>query len=82
MTADSIPLFPVAQLTVGPVPRLGLVVIRPDFLTTLMDRPQDAQQGRTYALTPLQAQHLVQQIQSALATLQNAPSQDAQGPKH
>ena len=82
MTQDNIPLFPVAQLTVGPVPRLGIIVIRPDFLTTLMDQPKDAQTGRTYALTPVQARYLAEQIQQALATLENAAPPDGAGPTH
>lgn len=80
--SDEIPLFPVAQLTVGPVPRMGLVVIRPDFLTTLMQQPEEAQQGRTYALTPVQAHYLVDQIQRALAILETSLSPDGGSPRH
>ncbi|MEC5213298.1 hypothetical protein RCH06_001844 [Polaromonas sp. CG_9.5] len=73
---EEIPLFPVATLTVGPVPRMGIVVMRPDFLTTLMQSPAQAQPGRTYALTVPQAHYLVEQIQKSLAMLENSPSPD------
>lgn len=80
--SDEIPLFPVAKLTVGPVPRMGLVVIRPDFLTTLMQRPEEAQQGRTYALTPVQARYLAEQIQKSLVTLETSAPPDGGSPRH
>lgn len=75
MKEDNIPLFPVAELTVGPVPAYGIVVIRPDFLTHMTQRPEQAQQGRTYALTPTQARFLVSRLQKALATLENVAPQ-------
>lgn len=64
------PLFPVAKLTIGPVPRLGIIVIRPDFLTNLSQTPEQCQPGRTYALTAEQARYLVQKIQQALHALE------------
>ena len=77
---EEVPLFPVAALTVGPVPRMGIVVIRPDFLTTLMQSPAEAQLGRTYALTTQQAHYLVEQIQKSLAILETASPPDGVHP--
>ena len=82
MTQQDIPLFPVAAVTVGPVPRMGLVVMRPDFLTTLMDKPEDAQHGRTYAMTPVQVRDLVQLLQSALRKLDESPPPTGLGTQH
>ena len=80
--SEEIPLFPVAGLTVGPVHAHGIVVIRPDFLSNLTQRPEEAHQGRTYALTPPQARYVVEQIQKALAALESGPLPGAGLPKH
>lgn len=82
MQTDDTPIFPVAAITIGPVPRMGLIVIRPDFLSNLTQRPEESQTGRTYALTPLQAQYVVEQIQQALVTLSSASPPDGGGPIH
>lgn len=82
MSKDQTPLYPVAELTVGPVPRLGAVVIRPDFLTHATQQPSEAQRGRTYALTAVQARYLAEQILLALATLETAAPPDGGVPKH
>jgi len=79
MTPDDIPVFPVAKITIGPVPRLGFIVFRPDFLATLMDEPSQAQHGRTYALTALQARYVVEQIQMSLAALETSAPPDGGG---
>ena len=70
---DDIPLFPVAEITIGPVVSLGLIVIRPDFLSHLSQQPEEATHGRSYALTPVQALFLVQKILSALDVLEKSP---------
>ena len=82
MNEEEIKLYPIAAMTVGPVPRLGIVVMRPDFLVTEMETTEQAHHGRTYALTPVQAKSLVQQIQKALAMLESAPPPDGGGQKH
>lgn len=79
---DETPIFPVAPLTVGPIPRLDIIVIRPDFLTHMTQTPEEAQQGRTYALTPKQGQELIQQIQRALHVLETSGSKGSAYPKH
>ena len=79
---NDIPLFPVAAITVGPVPSHGLVTIRLDFLTNAMQKPEEAQAGRHYALTPAQAQYVVEKMSSALRTLETSASQGAGLPKH
>ena len=82
MKQNDIPVFPVAAMTIAPVPRMGMIIIRPDFLSNLTQPPQEAQTGRTYALTPVQAQYVVEQIQRALATLASAETPDGGGPLH
>lgn len=79
---DEIPLFPVAQLTIAKVPRLGVVIIRPDFLTHMTQQPGQSQPGRTYALTPVQARYLAEQILAALAKLESGPGPGSTGPTH
>lgn len=70
-----IPVFPIAALTIGPVPALGLIIIRPDFLSHQGQKPEEATLGRSYALTPVQALDLIQRTQKALDHLSKTPSQ-------
>ena len=82
MTQEDIPLFPVTNLTVGPIPRLGIVMLRPDFLTNYMQKPADAEFGRSYAMTPVQVRGLVELLESALLKLEAAPPPTGLGPLH
>lgn len=82
MTQEQIPLFPVAAWSIGPVPSLGLVTIKFDFLTNLMQDSNTPNPGRHYALTPAQAQELVTKIQSALHVLENTSPQAPLGHAH
>ena len=79
---DDIPLFPVASWQLGPVPSLGIVTFRPNFLTNLSQRPDEANEGRYYALTPVQVQGLIQDLSAALEKLQKAEFQPVPGHKH
>jgi hypothetical protein len=78
---DEIPLFPVAAMTVGPVPRMEIVVIRFDFLTGPMQPPEQANPGRHYAMTPQQARELAQRIADSLRQLENAGPAVPPGPR-
>ncbi|MDR0480587.1 MAG: hypothetical protein LBG66_01730 [Gallionellaceae bacterium] len=82
MNNEEVALFPVATITAGPIPEIDAVIIRFDFLTHGMQRPDEAQAGRNYALSPVQARYLVEKISSALTTLDNAASQGDGAPKH
>ena len=79
---EEIPVFPVTQLVVGPVPRMGFIVMRPDFLSNMLQPAEQAQMGRTYALTPVQARSLIEQIQKALAQLESASHPGGPGQRH
>jgi hypothetical protein len=81
-STEETPVFPVTQLVVGPVPRLGFIVMRPDFLSNMLQSTEQAQTGRTYALTPVQARSLVEQIQKALAQLESASHSGGPGQRH
>ena len=82
MNNEDIPIFPVVTTAIGPVPRMGIVVMRLDFVSTLMQTPEEAQSGRTYAMTPVQVRDVVEKLQRALVTLENAPPPDGGGPVH
>ncbi len=79
---DEIPLFPVAAMTVGPVLSMGIVVMRPDFLSHSMQDSHQPTQGRTYAMTPPQAVALIDQLQRALAKLESTAGPTPPGPAH
>lgn len=82
MDENDVALFPVAGWEIGPIPSLGLVMIQPHFLTHPMQRPEEANAGRRYALTPLQARELSDALQRALAKLESAGPPTGSGPKH
>jgi hypothetical protein len=77
-----IPLFPVASWQLGPIPRLGLISLCPNFLTNLSQRPEEANQGRHYVLTPKQAQDLINDLTLALQNLQKSAPEAHLGQKH
>ena len=67
-------LSPVLTITSGPLPDAGVVLIRFDFLAHGADAAlQQAQEGRNYALTPVQARHLVERLQKSLTRLERVP---------
>jgi BssS protein family len=61
---------------------MGIVLMRLDFLTHATQQPGEAQPGRNYALTPVQARYLAEKILSALATLESSAPPDGGGLKH
>jgi hypothetical protein len=64
-------LFPVARWDFGPLPSMGMVTIRPHFLVSPMQRLEEAQPSRYYALTTVQVRALIHDLQKALATLES-----------
>jgi BssS protein family len=82
MTDNDIPVFPITEVAIGPVPRMGIVVMRLDFVSTAMQTPEEAQTGRTYAMSPVQVRDVIQRLQNSLATLENALPPDGGGPVH
>lgn len=82
MNQEQIPLFPVAAWSIGPVPSLGLITIKFDFLTNLIQDANKPNQGRHYALTSSQAQELIQKIQSALHVIETAEYQTPKDCQH
>ena len=82
MNITNEPLFPVAAMTTGPLPKAGVFFIRFDFLTNSMQDINSPNQGRNYALTALQARELAQKILSGLEILENSQSQGTPDQKH
>ena len=78
---DDIKIFPVANWRVGPIPSMGIITICPSFLTHSMQGPEEANPGRYYALTPIQARDLIADLQKALAQIP-AASTPPGGPRH
>ena len=79
---NDIPLFPVAAISVGPIKAYDAITIRLDFLSHATQKPEEAQTGRHYLLTPAQAQHVIEQISLALHQLGSGESQGTGLPKH
>lgn len=70
---DDTPIFPVAAYDVGPILQYGIVVFRPHFLASPTQRPDEAETGRYYALTVVQAEALVRSLQTAIDTVKKSP---------
>lgn len=77
-----IPLFPISQWDIGPIPTHGLIAFRPHFLSHALQKPHEAQADRYYALTPEQCRQLVEDLQRQLARLETAGVQVPPGQKH
>ena len=82
MKQNDEPAFPVASITSGPQPNLGAYLIRFDFLTNQMQAPNEANPGRNYLLTPVQARYLAEKILSALPMLESGAPQGIGIQKH
>lgn len=68
--ADNIPIFPVSGWDAGPVPSMGIMVIRFHFLAHPLQKLEEADPGRNYALTPPQLRELRDAIDRALVKLE------------
>ncbi|QDQ87716.1 hypothetical protein FMZ60_09015 [Alcaligenaceae bacterium SJ-26] len=79
---SDIPLFPVAGWAIGPIPSYGIATIKFDFLTHPLQKVEEANEGRHYALTPAQLRELIQKMQSTLDVLENTVEQAPGGPAH
>lgn len=55
-----IPVFPLAGWEVGPVVKMGAIILRLDYLATPDDTPADPNQGLRHVLTPAQARELAE----------------------
>lgn len=69
---SEIPIFPVAEYEVGPVPSYGVVLVRFAFLASPLQRLDEAARGRHYALTMPQALALRDELTSAIEKLARA----------
>ena len=72
--ADDIPCFPITGYTIGPIPSMGIVLVRFPFLASPMQALEQADPGRNYALTPVQAREVRDAIDRALAKLDSSES--------
>jgi hypothetical protein len=74
-------IFPVAGWQHAALPDKGIFVIRPNFLSHLMQHPSEAQTGRFYALTVPQLREWIADAQKALRTPKTSAEQAPRGPK-
>lgn len=65
-------IFPVAGWQHAALPDKGIFVIRPNFLSHLMQHPGEAQTGRFYALTVPQLREWIADAQKALRILETS----------
>jgi biofilm regulator BssS len=81
-TADEeIPVFPVSAWEIGPVPSLGMVLIRFGFLSHQLQKPNESQWDRRYALSPEITRKLIAELGNVLDRLEKLGPQAPPGPK-
>ena len=79
---ETTPVFPVSAWEVGPVPSHGFVFIRFGFLSGPMQKPNESQWDRRYALSPVIARKLIDELRGALDHLESLGPQSPEGPKN
>ena len=80
VSESNLPLFPVSGWEIGPVPRLGLLIVRFEFLSHSLQKLTEADPGRRYALQPEQARKLITALQDSLRQLDNTVPGAPPGP--
>jgi hypothetical protein len=80
--SENIPLFPVTEWKIGPIPSMQIIAFRPSFLSHSMQPISEAQPSRFYALTPAQARDLISEMQKALHVLESTGYEAMPGEKH
>ena len=71
-------MLPVAKWDIGLASR-EFLVFRPHVMTGPDEDPDDAEPSNYYALTPIQARELAEQIADALAHLEDEEDEDEDG---
>ena len=79
---DELILFPVAGWEIGTIPSETAVFIRLEFLTHLMQKPEEADPGRRYVFQAAQARELRDAIDRALRSLETAGPPRSEGTSH
>jgi hypothetical protein len=79
--ADDIPTFPVTAWEVRSVPSYDLVIVKFAFLVHSLQRMEEANPGRNYALTRTQLRELIPVLQSALQRLESSGSPPPPSPR-
>lgn len=68
---DEIALFPVAGWQSGPVPAHGLIALKFQYLSTPMQRIEEAQTTQMFAMTADQTRQLIEDLQRQLDRLES-----------
>lgn len=78
----SIPVFPVAGWSISFAPEEEAILLQLSFLSHLLQKPEEADPGRTYVLKEIQVEHLRDALDRALQKLRSAGPPTPQGPQH
>jgi biofilm regulator BssS len=76
---ETFPVFPVSAWQIGPVPSYGIVVVRFAFLAHSLQKLDEAEWGRRYALQPNKVRELIQELERSLRHLESAAPQAPPG---
>jgi hypothetical protein len=82
MAEESTPVFPVSAWHIGPVLRMEMVIVRFAFLSHALQKPEEADPGRNYALTLAQTRMLVKELERSIQQLEKSGPQTPDGQKH
>lgn len=79
---NDIPVFPIAGWQAGPLPGYDALVLKLQFLSSPMQSIEAPQETQFFAITPLQVENLISDLQRHLVELKKSGIQSPQGDKH
>ncbi|MCB5186771.1 hypothetical protein LG200_01985 [Methylobacillus caricis] len=68
---EQIPLFPLVTFTATALPDYGVIVFRPDYLSRMGQKPEEATRGQSFALSPELVRNLIAELQKSLDLLES-----------
>ncbi|WP_269935838.1 bssS family protein [Serratia liquefaciens] len=79
---DDIPVFPVAGWQAGPLPGYDMLVLKFQFLSTPMQKLDEAQESQFFAMQPDMVRNLISDLTRHLEALEKSGVQSPAGEKH
>ena len=79
---DDITIFPITAWDVRTIASEGVIIFRPHFVASPMQKLEEAIPSRYYGLTPKQALALIDVLRRSIKDLERAGFQPSTDPKH
>ncbi|HDL6960501.1 TPA: bssS family protein [Yersinia enterocolitica] len=79
---DDIPVFPVTGWQAGPLPGHDMLILKFQFLSSPMQKLDEAQESQFYAMQPAMVRNLISDLTRHLEALEKYGVQFPPGKKH